>query len=429
LPPTVDPDGEADARARDAADPVTAYRDRFLLPDGPDGPAGPPAIYLAGQSLGLQAKTVRPAIEAELDAWAHRGVEAHFDPGRPWFTTDEAFRAPMARLVGARPTEVAVLNTLTVNLHLMLASFFRPDGTRRRILTDAPIFPSDRHVYRSHLAWRGLDPDADLVAIGPRTGEDTVRIEDLEAAIAEHGPSLALVVLDGVNFATGQALPVARLTEAGHRAGAAVGWDLAHAAGNVPLSLHDDGVDFAVWCTYKYLNGGPGSVGSIFVHERHTAPGAPEIPRLTGWWGATPDHRFDTDGPFVADTGAAAWKMSTSPLFNMLALEASLAIFDEVGLPVLRERSIRLTGYLAGLLQARGIEILTPSDPEARGAQLSLRFVDAPAVLDGLSRQGVIADFREPDIIRVAPIPLYTTFLDAWRFAAILGGILDGSPA
>jgi kynureninase len=424
-----DPGREPDARARDAADPLTAYRDRFLLPDGPDGPDGPPAIYFAGQSLGLQARTVRPAIEAELDAWAHRGVEGHFDAGRPWFTADEAFRAPMARLVGARPSEVAVLNTLTVNLQLMLASFFRPAGARRRILTDAPIFPSDRHAYRSHLAWRGLDPDVDLIAVGPRAGEDTLRIDDLEAAIAEHGPSLALVALDGVNFATGQALPVARLTEAGHRAGAMVGWDLAHAVGNVPLTLHDDGVDFAVWCTYKYLNGGPGSVGSIFVHERHTAPGTPEVPRLTGWWGATPERRFDPDGPFVPDTGAAAWKMSTSPLFNMLALEASLAIFDEVGLPALRERSVRLTGYLAGLLEARGVEILTPSDPAQRGAQLSLRFTNAPAVLEALTRQGVIADFRAPDIIRVAPVPLSCTFLDAWRFAAILDGILARSSA
>jgi kynureninase len=413
-------DGGADARARDAADPLTANRDRFLLPDGPDGP---PAVYLAGQSLGLQARTVRPLVEAELDAWAHRGVEGHFAADRPWFTSDEAFRDPMARLVGASRSEVAVLNTLTVNLHLMLASFFRPAGPRHRILTDAPIFPSDRHAFRSHLAWRGLDPEADLVAIGPRVGEDTVRVDDLEAAIAEHGPTLALVVLDGVNFANGQALPVARLTEAGHRAGAVVGWDMAHAAGNVPLALHDDGVDFAVWCTYKYLNGGPGSVGSIFVHDRHTAAGA-DVPRLTGWWGATPEHRFDQAGPIVPDTGAAAWKMSTSPLFNMLALEASLAIFDEVGLPALRERSVRLTGYLEGLLDAQGVAILTPSDPSARGAQLSLRFGDAPAVLEALAERGVIADYREPDIIRVAPIPLYNTFIDLWRFGAILREIL-----
>ena len=414
---------EADALALDAADPLSAYRDRFILPDGPGGTGGPPAIYLAGQSLGLQAKAVRPAMEAQLDRWARLGVEGHFAPDDPWFTYDETFRAPMARIVGANPSEVAILNTLTVNLHLMLASFFRPSGARRRILTDAPLFPSDRHALMSHLAWRGLDPEADLVVVGPRPGEDTVRLEDLEGAIAEHGSSLALVLLDGVNFATGQALPVGRLTAAAHAVGAIVGWELAHAAGNLPLTLHDDDVDFAVWCTYKYLNGGPGSVGSIFVHERHTQPGS-DVPRLTGWWGATPDHRFDPTGPFVADTGAAAWKMSTSPLFNMVALAASLAIFDEVGMAALRERSVRLTRYLAERLAGLEIEVVTPADPEARGAQLSLRFPNAPAVLEELTHRGVIADFRAPDIIRVAPIPLYTSFHELWRLAGILREVL-----
>jgi kynureninase len=410
---------EAEALALDAADPLSAYRHRFLLPDGPEGPGGPPAIYLAGNSLGLQPKAVRPAMEAQLDRWARLGVEGWFEADDPWFTYDETFREPMARVVGARPSEVEVLNTLTVNLHLMLASFFRPEGARRKILTDAPIFPSDRHALDSHLMWRGLDPTSDLIVVGPRSGEDTVRVEDLEGAIAEHGPSAALVLLDGVNFATGQALPVRRLTAAAHDVGAIVGWQLAHAAGNVPLALHDDDVDFAVWCTYKYLNGGPGSIGSIFVHERHSRPGA-DLPRLTGWWGATPDHRFDPTGPFVPDTGAAAWKVSTAPLFNMVPLAASLAIFDEVGLPALRERSVRLTGYLEGLLREQGVEILTPTDPEARGAQLSLRFPDAPAVLENLNRSGVIADFRAPDIIRVAPTPLYNGFHDAWRLAQIL---------
>lgn len=414
---------EADALALDAADPLSAYRDRFILPDGPGGTGGPPAIYLAGQSLGLQAKAVRPAMEAQLDRWARLGVEGHFAPDDPWFTYDETFRAPMARIVGANPSEVAILNTLTVNLHLMLASFFRPSGARRRILTDAPLFPSDRHALMSHLAWRGLDPEADLVVVGPRPGEDTLRLEDLEGAIAEHGSSLALVLLDGVNFATGQALPVGRLTAAAHAVGATVGWELAHAAGNLPLALHDDDVDFAVWCTYKYLNGGPGSVGSIFIHERHTQPGS-DVPRLTGWWGATPDHRFDPTGPFVADTGAAAWKMSTSPLFNMVPLAASLAIFDEVGMATLRERSVRLTRYLAERLAGLEIEVVTPADPETRGAQLSLRFPNAPAVLEELTHRGVIADFRAPDIIRVAPIPLYTSFRELWQVAGILREVL-----
>ncbi len=417
------PHTEADALARDAADRLSAYRARFLLPVGPLGLGGPPAIYMAGQSLGLQATTVRPAIEAQLDRWAHLGVEGHFAPGDPWFTYDEVFRAPMARLVGARTTEVAILNTLTVNLHLLLASFFRPSGARRRILSGAPLFPSDRHALTSHLAWRGLDPRTDLVVVEPRPGEDILRVEDLEAAIADHGARLALVLLDGVNFATGQRLPVGRLTAAAHAVGALAGWQLAHAAGNVPLALHDDGVDFAAWCTYKYLNGGPGSVGAIFVHDRHTGPGA-DTPRLTGWWGATPDHRFDPDGPFMADAGAAAWKMSTSPLFNMVALAASLAIFDEVVLPDLRERSVRLTGYLADTLAALEVPVITPSDPDARGAQLSLRFADAPGVLARLADRGVVADFRAPDIIRLAPIPLYGSFHELWRLEEILRSVL-----
>ena len=412
---------EADALVLDAADPLSAYRDRFLLPDGPDGPGGPPAVYLAGNSLGLQARAVRPAMEAHLERWARLAVDGWFTKDDPWFTYDETFREPMARIVGARPSEVAVLNTLTVNLHLMLASFFRPEGARRKILTEAPLFPSDRHALDSHLSWRGLDPAEDLVVVGPRTGEDTIRVVDLEGAITEHGPTLALVLFDGVNFATGQALPVARLTKAARGVGAVVGWQLAHAAGNLPLALHDDDVDFAVWCTYKYLNGGPGSIGSIFVHERHTGPGrAADLPRLTGWWGATPESRFDPVGPFVADTGAAAWKVSTSPLFNMVALAVSLSIFDEVGMPALRERSVRMTGYLDALLRDQGIEILTPADPEARGAQLSLRFPHATAVLEELGRRGVIADYRAPDIIRVAPTPLYNSFHEAWRLASIL---------
>ena len=374
---------------------------------------------MAGQSLGLQATSVRDLVEAQLDRWARLGVEGHFAEDGPWFTYDEAFREPMSRVVGARPSEVAILNTLTVNLHLLLASFFRPAGQRRKILTDAPLFPSDRHALDSHLAFRGLDPAIDLIVVGPRSGEDLVRIEDLEGAIAEHGPAIALALFDGVNFATGQALPVRRLTQTAHQAGATVGWQLAHAAGNLPLALHDDDVDFAVWCTYKYLNGGPGSVGSIFVHERHTRAGS-EVQKLTGWWGATPEHRFDPSGPFVADSGAAAWKMSTSPLFNMVPLAASLAIFDEVGMPALRERSVRLTDYLAGLLADLGVEVITPADPEARGAQLSTRFADATAVLRAIEGRGVMADFRAPDIIRLAPISLYSSYHELWRLGEIL---------
>ena len=416
-----DATAEAEARARDAADPLSAMRDRFMLPEGPDGT---PAIYLAGQSLGLQPRAVRAAIETELDAWGRLGVDAWFAPGRPWFTLDNALREPMARVVGAPPAEIGVLNSLTVNIHLLLASFFRPAGRRRRILTDGPLFPSDRHALISHLGHRGLDAASDLIVVAPRTGETTLRTEDLEAAIADHADDLALVFLGGVNFATGQALEIERLTAAGHRAGVVVGWDLAHAAGNIELALHDWSVDFAAWCTYKYLNAGPGAVASIFVHERHGRDRS--IPRLAGWWGIDPAHRFDSDGPFVPAEDAAGWSLSTSPILALVPLAASLAIFDEVGMSALRARSVALTGYLERLLAASPIEILTPREPSARGAQLSLRFSAAESILATLAARGVIADYRAPDIIRVAPIPLYNTYHEAWRLAGILRESISG---
>ena len=411
----VAPPSEADALARDQADPLSRFRERFHLPDGPDGN---PAVYLAGQSLGLQPRTVRAAVQAELDAWARLGIDGHFAPGRPWFTYDDLLREPMARIVGARRSEVAILNSLTVNIHMLLASFFRPTGGRRRILTDAPLFPSDRHALTSHLAHRGLDPATDLIVVGPRSGESTVRTSDLEGAIAEHAEDLALVFLGGVNFATGQLQDIQRLTDFGHAAGAIVGWDLAHAAGNVELSLHDWDVDVAVWCTYKYLNGGPGSVGAIFVNDRHGRD--PSVPRLAGWWGVDPTHRFDMEGPFVPGDGAAGWKASNPPVLALAPMAASLAIFDEVGMPALRARSVALTGYLSSLLDDLPVEVLTPRDPAARGCQLSLRFVAAESVLGMLAARGVVADFRAPDIIRVAPVPLYNTHHDAWRLAELL---------
>lgn len=406
---------EADALALDASDPLAPYRERFLLPVALDGST---AIYLAGHSLGLQPRSVRAAIDAELERWSRRGVDAWFEPDRPWFTYTERLREPMARIVGARPSEVAVLNALTVNIHLLLASFFRPVGRRRRILVDGPLFPSDRHALTSHLVQRGLDPARDLLVIEPRDGSAIVRTFDLEAAIRENGAELALVFLAGVNFATGQLHEVRRLTAAARESGAIVGWDLAHAAGNVELSLHDWDVDFAAWCTYKYLNGGPGSVGAIFVHDRYGRD--PSTPRLGGWWGVDPDRRFDMGDAFVPAPGAAGWEASTPPVLALAPLGASLAIFDDVGMPALRAKSIELTGYLARLLDDLGIEVITPTEPAARGAQLSLRFDDAEAVLAGLAARGVVADFRAPDIIRVAPMPLYNTYHEAWRFAHLL---------
>ena len=412
-----------DAPARDAAEALTPLmRDRFHIPLAPDGS---PAIYLAGQSLGLQPRAAAAAIARELDAWARHGVDAWFDPARPWFTLDTTLRDSMARIVGARPVEVALLNSLTVDIHLLLASFFRPDRRRRRILADGPLFPSDRHALTSHLDQRGQDPTRDLVVIGPRDGEHLVRIEDLETAIAVQADDLALVFLSGVNFATGQALPIERLTAAGHAAGAVVGWDLAHAAGNVELALHDRDVDFAAWCTYKYLNGGPGSVGAIFVHERYARDAS--LPRFGGWWGLDPDVRFDPEGPFAPAAGAAGWATSTTSIIALAPVAASLAIFDGVGMPALRARSVALTGYLEACLDDVPIEVITPRDPAARGAQLSLRHDDAEALLERLAARGVVADYRAPDLIRVAPMPLYTTVEEIDRFVAILRDTLDAS--
>jgi kynureninase len=411
--------GEAEALARDAADPLTAMRDRFLLPQAADGR---PAIYLAGQSLGLQPRTVRATVEAELDAWARLGVDAWFAPGRPWFNLDGTLRESMARVVGARPAEVALMNSLTVNIHLLLTSFFQPRGRRRTILCDGPLFASDLHALTTHLAQRGLDPAADLIVVGPRRGEATLRTDDLEAAMADHADELAFVFLAGVNFATGQAFDIERLTAAAHDAGAVVGWDLAHAAGNIELALHDWDVDVAAWCTYKYLNGGPGAVASIFVHERH-GDGA-RRPRLGGWWGVEPHDRFALDGGFVPAAGAAGWSLSTTPILALVPIAASLDIFDEVGMPALRARSVALTGYLEGLLDGLPVEVITPRDPSARGAQLSLRFAAAGSVLAHLAANGVVADFRPPDIVRIAPVPLYNIYHDAWRLADVLRGAI-----
>ncbi len=407
---------EAFALEQDAADPLAANRARFHVPIGPDGTT---RVYLAGQSLGAQPRTVRDAVEAELDAWAHYGVEAHFHAGATWVSFDEPLREPTARLVGASPDEVSTLNTLTVNLHLLLASFYRPAGRRTKLLIDAPTFPSDRYAVESQLVHHGLDPARHLVVVGPRPGESLVRTEDIEGAIHEHRETLAVALLAGVNYATGQVHDIARLTAAVHEAGALAGWQLAHSAGNVPLALHDWNVDFAMWCTYKYLCGGPGSIAQIFVHRRHGSD--PSVPRLAGWFGNALATRFQMSETFDPELGADGWRMSNPPILALAPVRAALAIFDEVGMPALRAKSLQLTPYLAGLIDAVGnVEIVTPREPDARGCQLSLRLPNARARLDRLEAAGIVADFREPDIIRVAPVPMYNSFHDAWRFAHAL---------
>ncbi len=408
---------EDHARSLDAADPLAGFRARFILPTAADGS---PKVYIAGQSLGAQPVTARAEVEAELEAWARLGVDGWFASERAWLNADGAIREPTATLVGARPGEVTTMNTLTVNLHLLLATFFRPVGARTAILIDAPTFPSDRYAVESHLRLHGLDPDHDLIVVRPRDGEALLRTEDLEGAIHEHRDRLAVALLAGVNYATGQAHDIDRLTAAIHETGAIALWDLAHAVGNLPLALHDAAVDGAAWCTYKYLNGGPGSIGQVFLHERHATDAS--ALRLTGWWGNDPATRFRMAETFDPAPGADGWRISTPPILALAPIRASLAIFEKVGIDALRRKSIELTAYFERLIDALvpDAEILTPRDPVARGAQLSVRLADATRRLAALEAMGVVADFREPDIIRVAPVPLYNTFHDAWRAARAL---------
>ena len=409
--------GEDHARRLDAADPLAGYRDRFLLPRAADGTT---TVYLAGNSLGAQPRAAGAEVDSELDAWAQLGVDGWFASERAWLGADDAIRQTTATLVGGRPAEVATMNTLTVNLHLLLATFFRPAGARTAILIDAPTFPSDRYAVESQLRLHGLDPARDLIVVRPRAGEALLRSEDLEGAVHDNRDRLAVALVAGVNYATGQAHDIERLTAAIHSAGAVALWDLAHAAGNIPLALHDADVDGAAWCTYKYLNGGPGSIGQVFIHERHATDAA--ALRLSGWWGNDPATRFRMADTFEPAAGADGWRISTPPILSMAPIRASLAIFDEVGIDALRRKSVELTGYFERVIDAivPDAEILTPRDPAARGAQLSLRLADATGRLSALEGAGVVADFREPDIIRMAPVPLYNTFHDAWRAARAL---------
>ena len=414
-PDRVDP-SEAHARELDAADPLRSLRERFHIPVGPDGR---PLAYLAGQSLGVQPVAARAAVEHVMDAWARRGVDGFFDPDA-WQDLDDRVRAATARLVGATETEVTTMATLTVDLHLLLATGYRPLGDRRAILIDAPTFPSDRYAVVSHLALRGADPERDLLVVAPPAGSSILEPEVIEAAIHEHRDRLALVLLAGVNYATGQAHDIPRLTAAAHAAGAVALWDLAHAVGNIPLDLPAADVDLAAWCTYKYLNGGPGAPGQVFIAERFATD--PTAPRLAGWWGNDPATRFEMTETFRPSHDANGWRISTPGMIGLAPLQASLAILDEVGLPALRDRSVRLTAYLEALIDALvdDATIITPRDPARRGAQLSVRLPDAPRRLRAIEARGVVGDFREPDLIRLAPIPSYTTFHDAWRAATAL---------
>ena len=408
----------------DSIDPFAEIRSRFHIPTGDDGQ---PSTYLVGNSLGLQPVGVREILEQELTDWAELGVRGHLEASRPWLPYHEFVRPELARLVGAEASEVVAMNTLTVNLHLLLVSFFRPEGDRRAILIEDGAFPSDLYAVQSHLASRGLDPDRDLILASPREGESLLRTEDIVELIRSEGDRIATILLGGVNYRTGQLLDMPAIVAAGHEAGAMVGFDLAHAAGNVPLHLHDWDVDFASWCSYKYLNCGPGAIAGAYVHERHARD--PDVVRYGGWWGNNPDTRFNmhAETEFQPVPTADSWQLSNPPILSLAPMIASLAIFDECGIENLRAKSRVLSGYLHYLLRERlheTCEVITPSNAEERGCQLSIRLSDRPRErFDSLQAHGIIADFRAPDVIRVAPTPLYNSFLDCHRTAEVLGSI------
>lgn len=411
---------EAEARRRDDNDPLGEYRQRFRFPEGPDGE---PAVYLCGNSLGLQPESARAAVERELDEWAELAVDGHFDGHQPWSSFAESLQEPMSSIVGARPEEVVLMNTLTANLHFMLVSFYRPTDERYKIILEGGAFPSDQYALDSQAKFHGYDPDEAVITVEPRAGESTLRTEDILETIEEHGDELALVCLSGLQYYTGQAFDIETITARGREVGATVGWDLAHAVGNVPMKLHDWDVDFAVWCTYKYLNGGPGAIAGTFVHERHAEDF--ERPRFAGWWGNRPETRFDMEPDFDPEPGAAGWQVSNAPILSLAPLEASLGMFHEVGMDALRRKSLELTGWMEELLESidgQPFELITPSDPEKRGCQLSLRAPEGrgPDLFDALREGGVVCDYRKPRVIRVAPAPIYNSFRDVWKFCKIL---------
>jgi kynureninase len=408
----------------DARDPLADYRERFHIPITKNGDR---CIYFGGHSLGLQPKTVREYVNQELTAWAQLGVEAHFHGRYPWMPYHRLLREQTASLLGAKADEVVVMNSLTVNLHLMMVSFYRPTSKRHKILIERGAFPSDQYAVKSQIHFHGFDPASSLLELTPRSGESCLRDEDIESLIEEQGDSIALILLGGVNYATGQAFDLPGITKAGRRKGCIVGFDLAHAAGNLCLHLHDWAPDFSVWCSYKYLNGGPGCIGGCFVHERHSQ--AWELSRFAGWWGHAEGIRFQMGPEFQPMRGAEGWQLSNPPILELAALRASMDVFHEVGMEPLRAKSELLTGYLEFLLDQNAsakFSLLTPRDPTRRGAQLSLRIPHkGRSFCEALAGTGIVGDWREPDTFRVAPVPLYNSFQNVYRFAQRFSAALD----
>ena len=417
---------DAHAHARDAADPLRGFRDEFHLPLHD----GKPQAYFVGNSLGLQPKGARAHVEEVLDKWATEAVEGHFTGSAQWMPYHELVRDPLARVVGAQPSEVVAMNSLTANLHLMLVSFYQPTIERTAILVEAGSFPSDRYAVESQLKYRGLPPQHTLIEVEPDQPDGTFSMQAIERAINENGKRLALVLWPGVQYRTGQAFDLKEIARLGHAAGAIVGFDLAHAVGNLPLQLHDSGADFAVWCHYKYMNSGPGAVAGCFVHERHART---QRPRFAGWWGNNKGERFKMEPVFDPTPGADGWQLSNPPILGLAPLRASLDQYERATMPALRAKSESLTGYLEQLIDADlrdVLQVVTPRDAAQRGCQLSIRVIGGRErgrdLFDFLASRGVLGDWREPDVIRISPVPLYNTHADVLRFARTVREWRDG---
>lgn len=413
------------AKVLDAQDPLKEFRSRFFIPQHNNREA----VYFTGNSLGLQPKNVIDYINIELEDWAALGVMGHHHARNPWLSYHEQFAETVAKIVGALPDEVVVMNQLTVNLHLLLTTFYRPTKNRYKIICEAKAFPSDQYAIQSQVKLHGLDPATTIVEISPKEGETVIQTGDILESIRQHGETVALVLFGGVNYYSGQVFDMQRITKAAHAAGAVAGFDLAHAAGNVSMQLHDWQVDFACWCSYKYLNSGPGGVAGAFIHQKHVRNS--ELPRLAGWWGTNKHTRFLMGPEFDPIPTAEGWQLSNAPVLSMAAHKASVDIFDAVGMDRLVEKSKKLTGFLFHILDEinqeqkhKVVQVITPKD--AHGCQVSMLMLErGKEIFDALITEGVIADWREPNVIRIAPVPLYNTFEDVWKFGDIIKRILS----
>ncbi len=403
------------AQQQDHQDPLKHFRNKFLIPTNNEGEE---LIYLCGNSLGLQPKKTSEYLEQELNDWARLGVEGHTDAKYPWFPYHEFLTKSMANIIGAKPNEVVIMNSLTANLHFLMVSFYQPTKSKFKIVIESDAFPSDKYAMESQLKFHGFDPKEGLILWKPSKGEDLCRFEDLEKLMEEQGDEIALLMIGNTNYYSGQAFPLKKITELGHKHGCIVGFDLAHGAGNIQPNIHNSGADFAVWCTYKYLNSGPGSLGGCFIHERHA--NNPDIKRFTGWWGHNKQTRFNMRQDFDLLPGAEGWQLSNPSILSMAAIRASLDVFEEAGMENLRQKSVKLTGYMEFLIKEINedrINIITPTDQNERGCQLSIQVKNADKNLHTqLTESGVISDWREPNVIRVAPVPLYNTFEDVFKF-------------